>query len=235
MRRVSPIDEGCGRAQCVRLGRAWLLLATIIGLVCSTAMVVQAQTIRPGGEASNVNTAMMEALQASSDKVKRRVQSHGVARALGRGGSTGLLLPRFVSLRGEPVNLRMGPGTEYPVALAYQRAGLPIEVVQEFEAWRKVRDWDGVTGWVLAALLSGRRTVIVEPWPANATQAPAMANVPMYESRRITSDMIAQVEPGTVASVKSCDGVWCDVTADAFRGYIEQRRLWGVYPGETVR
>jgi SH3-like domain-containing protein len=66
-------------------------------------------------------------------------------------------LPRFVSLKSDEVNLRSGPGRDYPTQWVYRRAGLPLEVIKEFEGWRQVRDAEGAEGWVLQSLLSGRR------------------------------------------------------------------------------
>ncbi|MGT2466406.1 SH3 domain-containing protein [Mesorhizobium atlanticum] len=40
----------------------------------------------------------------------------------------------------------------------------PLEIYQEYGNWRRVRDWDGSTGWIYHSLLSGRRTGIVAPW-----------------------------------------------------------------------
>ena len=79
-------------------------------------------------------------------------------------GATGLPVPRFVSLKSDRVNLRQGPGTEYPTAWVFRRAGLPVEVIKEFESWRQVRDAEGTTGWVLGTMLSGRRTAVILPW-----------------------------------------------------------------------
>ncbi len=59
---------------------------------------------------------------------------------------SGLPVPRFVSLKSDRVNLRNGPGTDYPTGWVYRRAGLPLEVVKEFEGWRQVRDAEGVNG-----------------------------------------------------------------------------------------
>ena len=79
-------------------------------------------------------------------------------------GSSGLPVPRFVSLKSDRVNLRQGPGIEYPTAWVFRRAGLPVEVIKEFESWRQVRDAEGTTGWVLGSMLSGRRTAVILPW-----------------------------------------------------------------------
>src|SRR6516225_828217 len=82
-------------------------------------------------------------------------------------GGSGLQIPRYVSLKSDRVNLRQGPGTEYPIAWVFRRAGLPVEVIREFDGWRQVRDSEGTTGWVLASLWSGRRTAVVLPWEAS--------------------------------------------------------------------
>ena len=78
--------------------------------------------------------------------------------------TTGLPLPRFVSLKASRVNVRIGPSNEHAVKWIFVRAGLPVEIVQEFENWRRIRDSSGAEGWVYHGLLSGRRTALVAPW-----------------------------------------------------------------------
>ena len=68
-----------------------------------------------------------------------------------------LPLPRFASLDSNEVNLRAGPGTDYPILWVYQRKGLPVEIIQEFDTWRRIRDRDGTVGWVQQNQLSGKR------------------------------------------------------------------------------
>ena len=82
----------------------------------------------------------------------------------GVGTATGLPLPRFVSLKSDEVNARVGPGADYQIAWVFRRAGLPVEVLAEFENWRQIRDSSGSTGWVNAGLTSARRTAVVAPW-----------------------------------------------------------------------
>lgn len=148
-------------------------------------------------------------------------------------GESGLPLPRFVSLKADRVNLRTGPGTEYPTAWVYRRAGLPLEVVSEFEGWREVRDAEGATGWILQSLLSGRRTALVAPWElAPKKNAP---QIPIRISDSESSRAVVLVEAGVIANVHTCDSRWCRVTIDQFRGYVPQKQLWGVYENEIVR
>lgn len=148
-------------------------------------------------------------------------------------GGSGLPVPRYVSLKSDRVNMRKGPGTDYPAAWVYRRAGLPLEVIKEFEGWRQVRDADGATGWVLQSFLSGRRTALVLPWEIKPG-APA----PKVELRRtdsVRSRAVAMVEAGVITNLTACDGRWCRVSIDKFQGYIEQKKLWGVYEGEVIK
>jgi SH3-like domain-containing protein len=145
---------------------------------------------------------------------------------------SGLQLPRFVSLKSDRVNLRQGPGTEYPTAWVFRRAGLPVEVIKEFESWRQVRDAEGTTGWVLGTMLSGRRTAVILPWEVKSGKGTvAMLRDDDSEGARA----VAQVEAGVLASIISCNGNWCRVSVGGFRGYIEQTKLWGAYKGEVIR
>lgn len=154
------------------------------------------------------------------------------AQRAGRPGS-GLPIPRYVSLKSDRVNLRTGPGTDYPTAWVFRRAGMPLEVIKEFESWRQVRDADGATGWVLQSFLSGRRTALVLPWEVKADK-PA-PHVDIYRSDSAGSSVVVRVEAGVIANVHDCDGRWCHVTIDDYRGYLEQKKLWGIYENEVVK
>jgi SH3-like domain-containing protein len=145
-----------------------------------------------------------------------------------KGTVTGLAIPRFVSLKASEVNSRVGPGSEYQIAWVFRRAGLPVEVLAEFDNWRQVRDSDGGTGWVAAALLSARRTAVVAPWIKE------IASIPLSTSRG-GSQQVARIEPGAIVDIVNCDGEACEVYAGSQRGWLPQRNLWGVYPGESLK
>ena len=139
--------------------------------------------------------------------------------------ATGLPLPRYVSLKSGNVNVRRGPGQGYDIAFTFVRAGLPVEITQEFDNWRKIRDSDGSEGWVFYSLLSGRRTAVVAPWE-KAGQFSARGDAAE------DAPVVAYLQPRVVAAVERCDGTWCLLTGDGFEGWVEQQRLWGVYPEE---
>ena len=142
-------------------------------------------------------------------------------------GASGLPLPRFVSLKTDLVNVRRGPSSEHEVIWVFRRKGLPVEIIAEFEHWRRIRDSEGEEGWVYHSLLAGKRTALVEPWKKESTIAlrrtPAGASAP-----------VAMLRSGVVAEVEACDGTWCEMQVEGYDGWVAQVELYGVYPGEKI-
>ena len=141
--------------------------------------------------------------------------------------TSGLPIPRYVSLKSDHVNVRAGPTKDNDVAWVYTRAGLPVEITAEFENWRRVRDSEGAEGWVYHSLLSGRRTAVV-------TMKSKDELAPLYDRADSGSAVAAKLQAGVVAQVKKCSNGWCRVSGNGFDGWIEQQRLWGVYADEKV-
>lgn len=142
-------------------------------------------------------------------------------------GPSGFPVPRFVSLKSDRVNVRVGPSRDHRIGWTFVRAGLPVEIVQEFENWRRIRDWEGSEGWVFHSLLTGRRTALVTPWES------AMIT-PLREEPRSDARVVAELSPKVLGEVGQCKEGWCEVSGDGFSGWIDQTRLFGVYPDETV-
>jgi SH3-like domain-containing protein len=142
------------------------------------------------------------------------------------GPVTDLPLPRFVSLASSEVNMRRGPGEEYEIEWIYSRRGYPVEVVQEYFLWRRVRDVDGEEGWVHYAMLSPTRTALV--LAIDGSPAP----VPIRVDPASSATVSAYLQPGVIARVITCRAAWCELSDQRFEGWIEQDLLWGVYAGE---
>lgn len=137
-------------------------------------------------------------------------------------GPSGLLLPRFVSIAANKVNLRTGPGVRYPVAWVFVRKGLPILVTEEFEYWRKVRDFDGVEGWIHKSLLTGRRAAIVVGDVRTLRASP-----------QPDSQAVARAEPGVIGRLVACIERWCRLELSEFTGWIPRQHIFGTLKGET--
>src|ERR1700722_17603014 len=141
--------------------------------------------------------------------------------------TSGLPVPRYVSLKSDHVNVRAGPPKDNDGAWVYTRSGLPVEITAEFENWRRVRDSEGAEGWVYHSLLSGRRTAVV-------TMKSKDELAPLYDRADPASAVAARLQAGVVAQVKRCGAGWGRVSGNRFDGCIEQQRLWGVYADEKV-
>jgi len=143
-----------------------------------------------------------------------------------KGSAGGLPIPRFVSLRTNPINLRTGPGVRYPVDWVYVKRAMPVEVIGEFDTWRQIRDQDGAEGWVHQSMLSGKRTAVVKGVAAA-----------LKRTGEDTADLVATVEPGVVVNVQRCpaDTATCRVEVDGLQGWMKRDQLWGVYPAETLQ
>lgn len=142
----------------------------------------------------------------------------------GTGPGSGQPIPRMVSIKATEANVRTGPGVDYPIRWVYRRLDMPVQVIAEFDKWRKIRDWEGDEGWVHFALLSSRRTVIV--------------TTPETTLRRLSdeaSPAVARLAEGMVARVEYCDASWCLVTVQGYDGWLKRADVWGVEAGETLQ
>lgn len=140
------------------------------------------------------------------------------------GSETGLPLPRFVSLSSDKVNVRAGPGTRYPIKWVFVREGWPVEVVEEYELWRQIRDIDGSIGWVHRNLISSRRTLII----TGDVRA-------VYEEPDESSPVVLLAEPGVVGKLEECDGRWCEIEIAGLTGWLMANQFYGVYADEKIR
>ncbi|AQQ04270.1 aspartyl-trna synthetase [Roseibium algicola] len=142
-------------------------------------------------------------------------------------GASGLPVPRFVSLKSDRVNVRIGPSREHDIAWTFVQSGLPVEIVGEFENWRRIRDWEGKQGWVFRSLLSSRRTALVTPWEKSD-------RTPLRSRSRSDADIVAELDPFVLTTVSECAGGWCRVNGENYDGWLDQTRLFGVYPDELI-
>jgi SH3-like domain-containing protein len=143
-----------------------------------------------------------------------------------KGTSTGLPVPRFISLRTGDVNMRVGPGFQYPIKWVYKRRGLPVEVQREFDVWRLVLAPDGGRGWVHEETVSGTRTFIVTGGDHLLRERPDDK-----------SPALAVLKVGVIGAIRRCrtDDPWCAVKVDGRTGFLPRSDFWGTFPGEPVR
>lgn len=144
------------------------------------------------------------------------------ARAGEERGASGLPVPRFVSLKSEEVNVRTGPGTRYPIQWVYRRERLPVEIVEEFEHWRKIRDMDGTSGWVHKNMLDGARTALIRGKEPRVLRSDASDD----------AHPVLKAAPMVNVRLVECRPDWCRVQVQSRKGWIRKSALFGVYPAE---
>lgn len=129
---------------------------------------------------------------------------------------SGLPLPRFASLKSNEINMRVGPGSRYPITYTYTRKNLPVEIIEEFAHWRRIRDSSGSTGWVHKNLLSGARTALITVKPAT-----------LYSKPSTTGLVRLRAGYGRIAQILACEPNWCHVNIEGYEGWINKADFFG--------
>lgn len=119
--------------------------------------------------------------------------------------------------------MRTGPGRQYPILWTYKRRHLPLEIIAEHGAWRKVRDHEGIEGWILVTLLYGPRTAMVRGRVRS-----------LYNKDDMSSPVLLTADPGVIGRILECTDIWCRLKVDNTKAWIEKRHLWGVYSHERL-
>ncbi len=127
-------------------------------------------------------------------------------------------------MRAAEVNVRTGPGVRYPVEWVLKRRSFPIEIVAEFDSWRKVRDWQGTIGWVHRSMLSGRRTVLVTGLVRHLQSGPDGG-----------AGTVARLEPGVVAELLRCEKRWCEISIAGRSGWLRKGEFWGARAADGAK
>lgn len=141
-------------------------------------------------------------------------------------GETGLTIPRFVSLRSNHINARSGPGARYPIEWVYMQKSAPVEIIAEFELWRKIKDWQGSESWVHKSMLSGKRSVkVITPGENN-----------VYAKDDFKAKIIAKVEDEVVGEIEKCpvNNSFCKIKFASITGWMPRQNLYGIYPEEII-
>ncbi len=134
-----------------------------------------------------------------------------------------LPLPRFASLRSNKVFSRAGPGKRYPIEWEYHLKGAPVEIVAEFDYWRRIKDWQGSLSWVHKSMLIGRRGVYVTH------------DTLLRRGETSESGGIAKVKKGAFGQLVACQAHACEIDFSIRQGWLPRSVIWGVYDKELIK
>ena len=140
------------------------------------------------------------------------------------GAYSGYKLPRYVSLKSNNINLRIGSSTNYPIILKYNKKNLPLEIIDEFDVWRKVRDIEGNEGWILGSLLKGDRFAII------INQYKILSKV--YS--KPYGKNLGLIGRSNIVKINNCLEDWCKIQHLEKKVWIKKENLWGVYKDEKI-
>ena len=132
-----------------------------------------------------------------------------------------LSYPYFASLKTSKINARCGPGVSYPIEWVYIKTNTPVEVLEEFEHWRKIRDVQGDETWVNKTMIGKKRTAII-----------IGEKIPMYEDANEKSSPMANLAKGVQVELKKCDMGWCQIKIENLKGFVQTSGLFGADPQE---
>ena len=140
------------------------------------------------------------------------------------GRETGLEIPRYISLKSNDANIRVGPSKNYPIEIKYIKKNYPLKVLEEYENWRKVEDFQKNFGWIHKSLISGTRTGIIL---SNDNKAIKLLNT-------LNGNVIGEIGKGNIVFLEKCKIDWCLVSFGDYKGWLDKKNIWGIKEKEII-
>ena len=122
----------------------------------------------------------------------------------------------FLSLKKDKVNVRYGPGFEYPIKYIYKKIDLPIKQIDKKENFRRIIDLKNNSGWIHVSQLKKVNSIIPK-------EDKILFNKPSNFSKPL-----AKIEKGRVLLLQNCIENWCKVKTESFKGWIKIGNTWGL-------
>ena len=141
------------------------------------------------------------------------------------GKETGLEIPRYVSLKSNDANIRVGPSKNYPIVIKYIKKNYPLKILEEYQEWRKIEDYKKNIGWIHKSLISGIRTGLVL----------SKENKNIVLLNTLDGIVIGEMGQGNIIHLEKCKIDWCLVSSGNFKGWMNKKYIWGVKEKEIIK
>ncbi len=122
---------------------------------------------------------------------------------------------KFLSLKKNKVNVRYGPGFDFPVKYIYKKINLPIKQIDKKENFRRIIDYKKNSGWIHISQLKKVNSVIT------------IEDKMLFRKPTIFSEPIANIKKGRLLIIKKCEKNWCKIKSESFKGWVDKKNLWG--------
>ncbi len=121
----------------------------------------------------------------------------------------------FLMLKNSKVNVRIGPGLDYPIKFIYRKKYLPVKVIDKKENFRKVIDHKKNSGWIHISQLKKVNSIIV------------LSDRILFKKPTLNSKPIANIKSGRLFFLEKCKNDWCEVKSQNYIGWINTEDVWG--------
>ena len=121
----------------------------------------------------------------------------------------------FLSLKKNKVNVRYGPGFDYPVKYIYKKVNLPLKIIDKKENFRRIIDVKKNSGWIHISQLKNSMSFII------------LEDKILFEKSSLFSKPIVKLEKGRLMIIKKCEIKWCKVKTSDYSGWIKVNNTWG--------
>ena len=121
----------------------------------------------------------------------------------------------YMSLKNKKVNVRYGPGLDYPIKFVFNKKNYPVEIIDEKENFRKILDYKNNSGWVHRSQLKKNKSLIT------------LQEKILFKNSTKYSTPIAVIKSGRLLIVKKEEKKWFKVETGNYVGWIDNEYLWG--------
>ena len=121
----------------------------------------------------------------------------------------------YLVLKNNEVNVRYGPGFDYPVKYVYKKKNLPVKQIDEKENFKRIIDLKNNSGWIHVSQLKKANSIIV------------LENKILFQKASNFSKPIARLEKGRLLVIKKCEKSWCNIKTENYSGWIKTDNVWG--------
>ncbi len=122
----------------------------------------------------------------------------------------------FLILKNNKVNVRYGPGFDYPIKYIYKKKYLPIMIIDKKENFRRIIDFKKNSGWIHASqLIKGKSFITLQ-------------NKILFSKPTKFSKPIIKIAKGRLLIVSKCKIKWCKVKTESHIGWVRNNYVWGM-------
>ncbi len=123
----------------------------------------------------------------------------------------------YLILKNNKVNVRYGPGFDYPIKFIYKKKNLPVKVIDKKENFRRIIDFKNNSGWIhTSQLKKGIAFILLE-------------DQILFAKPTKYSKPILKIAKGRLLIVKKCKKIWCRVKTENYTGWVKSEKVWGAF------